>query len=127
MQYLSQNQAQDTTQQSGAIKINASEHPEVSIPQELKHAIEKGPDAQELKVEELTNTKPTQPKESTPVITTPAGLIHLPMTYEQALKKKNTTPFWDSIHWLAAFVVYQWVKYDPDVVRASKTKKTKTN
>ena len=101
MQILSQNQMQDVTGHS-PIAIPASEHPEVIIPQELGHVVEKGPDAQELKIEE--------------------GNIHLPLTYEQALKKKNTTRFWDSMHWLAAFIMYQWMKYDPDIVRAVKAK-----
>ena len=116
MQPLSQNQTQDMPQQPGPIfqqppinevAITTSVHPEVYIPQELQHTIEKGPDA-------------------LPTITTPTGLIHLPLTYEQALKKKNTTRFWDSMHWLAAFIIYQWTKYDPDIVRAVKAK-TKTH
>jgi hypothetical protein len=92
MQILSQNQMQDVMG-----------HPEVIIPEELLgHAVEKGPDAQELKIE--------------------SGNIHLPLTYEQALKKKNTTHFGDSMHWFAALIMYQWMKYDPDIVRAVKKK-----
>jgi hypothetical protein len=91
---------------SQPITIPVSEHPEVVIPQELRHVVEKGSDAQELKIEK-------------------DGNINLPLTYEQALKKKDTTRFGDSMHWLAAFIMYQWMKYDPDVVRAVKAK-TKT-
>ena len=121
MQYLIQNQTQDITRQYARpiqptsspvntvnvpvdeVVITASIHPEVNIPQELQNVVGKGPDA-------------------LPTIATPTDLIHLPMTYEQALKKKNTTQFWDSMHWLAAFIMYQWAKYDPDIVRAAKAK-----
>ncbi len=124
MQYLVPNQTQDITRQYahpiqptpslantvGApideVIITASVHPEVHIPQELQHVVGKGPDA-------------------LPTIATPTDLIHLPMTYEQALKKKKTTRFWDSMHWLAASIMYQWTKYDPDIVKAVKAK-TKT-
>ena len=83
------------------------------IPEDLlEHAVEKGSDAQELKIKE----------DEPAVITTPTGNICLPLTYEQALKKKNTTNFGDSVHWLAASIMYQWMKYDPDIVRAVKKK-----
>lgn len=112
MQALSQNQMQDVAQQS-LIAMPVSEHPEVIVPQELLgHAVEKGSDAQELKIE----------KEEATTITTPTGRIHLPLTYEQAQEKKNKTHFWDSMHWFAASIMYQWMKYDPDIVRAVKKK-----
>lgn len=117
MQSISQNQIQSVVPQLADAAIIPSEHPEVLIPQELHNTIAKGSDAQELKVE----------KAATPTITTPTGAISLPLTYEQALQKKNTTGLWDSMHWLASAIIYQWTKYDPDVVKASKIKaKTKT-
>lgn len=113
MEILSQNQTRDVTG-----------HPEVIIPQELLgHAVEKGSDAQELEIEkDVINTELPQAVEATTTITTSTGSIHLPLTYQQALEKKNSTHFWDSMHWLAASVMYQWMKYDPDIVRAVKKK-----
>lgn len=95
-------------------EIAPSTPPEIMIPPELKNTVEKGPDAEELKIDKdmrLAGVKLA--KESTPVITTPTDTIHLPMTYIQALQKKKKTPFWDGVHWLAALIMYQWYKYSP--------------
>lgn len=97
-------------------EIAPSAPAEVMIPQELKNTIEKGPDAQKPKIgKDMPGVKLA--KESTPVITTPTGIIHLPMTYTQALQKEKTSRLKDSIHWLAAFIMFQWRKYDPDSVK----------
>jgi hypothetical protein len=105
------------------VEIAASVPAEVMITQELKNTIEKSPDAKEPKIEkEARLAGLTLAKESTPVITSPTGIIRLPMTYVQALQKKNNSPFWDSIHWFAALIMYQWSKYEPDVVKEAKIK-----
>jgi len=82
--------------------------PEITIPQELEKTIEKSPAAQEPKIEK--NTPAKLAKESTPVSTTPTGLVQLPMTYQEALQKERKSAFWDSMHWLAAQIIYQFRK-----------------
>lgn len=82
--------------------------PEITIPQELEKTIEKSPAAQEPKIEK--NTPAKLAKESTPVSTTPTGLVQLPMTYQEALQKEKKSTFWDSMHWLAAQIIYQFRK-----------------
>lgn len=101
-------------------EIAPSTPPEIMIPQELKNRVEKGPDAHQPKIEKETRLAGMElAKESTPVITTPTGIIHLPLTYTQALQKKKESRLIDSIHWLAALVMYQWRKYDPDNIKKS--------
>lgn len=89
--------------------------PEIVIPQELKNTIEKSPASHEPKIEK--NTPMKLAKESTPVITTPTGIINLPMTYKEALKKEKNSSFRDSIHWLAALIAYQWRKYNTNNIK----------
>lgn len=85
-------------------------HPELKIMPELENIVEKGSDAREPKIEKNTPVKLA--KESTPVITAPTGNIGLPMTYQEALQKEKKSAFWDSLHWFAAQIVYQWRKCD---------------
>ncbi len=82
--------------------------PEIKIPQELEKTIEKSPAAKEPKIDK--NTPMKLAKESTPVITSPSGIISLPMTYKEALQKEKKSAFWDSVHWFAAQIIYQWRK-----------------
>lgn len=104
-------------------EITPSAPPEIMIPQELKNTIEKSPGALEPKIEKETRLAGVKlAKESTPVITTPTGIIRLPMTYSQALQKEKSSAFWDSIHWFAAQIMYQWRKHDSDIVKETKTK-----
>lgn len=82
--------------------------PEITIPPELEKTIEKSTAAEEPKIEK--NTPAKLAKESTPVITAPTGLVRLPMTYQEALQKEKKSAFWDSMHWLAAQIIYQFRK-----------------
>ncbi len=106
-------------------EITTSLSPEVMIPQELKNIVEHGPDGRELKLEKEIQkvTAVTPAVDSTPIIKTPTGTIHLPMNYPQALQKLKNTEFLDSTHWLAAMIMYQWCKYDPDAVKDVKQNK----
>lgn len=84
--------------------------PEITIAPELEKTIEKSPAALEPKIE---NTPAKLAKESTPImpiIQTPAGTIRLPMTYKEALQKEKKSSFLDSMHWLAAQIIYQFRK-----------------
>lgn len=94
--------------------------PEIMIPRELEKTIEKSPSSQEPKIE---NTPAKLAKESTPIITTPTGIVHLPMTYKEALQKEKKSSFWDGVHWFAAQVIYQWRKNDPDCIGKLSIKK----
>ncbi|MBU4098752.1 hypothetical protein KJ980_03825 [Patescibacteria group bacterium] len=96
-------------------EITPSTPHEIMIPQELKNTIEKASDAHDPKIEKNTPLKLA--KESTPVITTPTGIIRLPMTYKQAVQKEKNSSFRDSIHWFAAMIMYQWRKYDPGNIK----------
>ena len=99
--------------------------PEVKIPSELQETVVPGPDSNLLKLEEeiQKSGEVSLAKESTPVITTPTGIIQMPMTYKEAQQKEKNTRIWDSIHWIAAIVMYQWNKYDPDLVKEFKQSK----
>lgn len=101
-------------------EITVSAPSEVSIPPELKTFVEKGPDA----------VKPELPKESIPipqqaakpsmsVLDTAFGRIKLPMSYQSAVSMFKKTKTSDSMHWLASLVMYQWLKYNPDVINQS--------
>ncbi len=106
-------------------EIKPSIPSEIKIPQELEHVMQKSPDAEAPFSARLANqTGITLAKESTPVITTPSGTIRLPMTYSQAFQKEMHTSTTDSMHWLAAMIMYQWSKYEPDAVNDIKHKKT---
>ena len=100
---------------------------EIKIPHELKEVVQESPDENKIKIDKevaLVGVKPAA--ESSPVITTPAGSIKLPMTYPQARQKAKTAKLMDSAHWLAEQIMYEWVKYEPDLVKDQKRLKTTT-
>ena len=100
------------------IEIAESSTPEVKIPQELAGIVEKSIDAKEIKLDKEVSLAGAVPAaESTPVITTPSGNIHLPMTYTEAVHLKKSSKSLDSDHWLSSVIMFLWGKYDPDLVK----------
>lgn len=101
-------------------EISVSAPSEVSIPPELKRFVEKGPDA--IKPElpyAIAITQQQVVKPSISVLDTAFGRIKLPMSYQNAVGLFKKTRTSDSMHWLASLVMYQWLKYNPDVVNQS--------
>jgi hypothetical protein len=108
-------------QQEPTPQITSSEHPEVNIPGEVKNVVEHGPDAKEPVIpKQITQSQSNPPQPPGHTITTPSGVISLPMTYAQAMQTKKTTGSSDSLHWLAALIMYQWRKHDPDAAKETK-------
>lgn len=95
-------------------EVLRSSHPEVKVPQELEHIVEKGEDASldeaDKRLEELGVQLSSDSTSSS--LNSPAN-IQLPMTYDQALVKQKRSKVKDSIAWLAALIMYQWKKINP--------------
>lgn len=101
-------------------EISLSSPSEVTIPPELKTFVEKGPDAVRPEVAKSIPPTPQQAaKPSVSVLDTALGRIKLPMSYQSAVGLFKKTGTSDSMHWLASLVMYQWLKYNPDVVNKS--------
>lgn len=95
--------------------------PEINIPGELNNIMEKSPETEPAKA---VNSAPPDtvplPKQEISAISTQYGMINLPMNYNQAKQKIKETKFDDSMHWLSALIMYQWLKYEPDAAKESK-------
>lgn len=111
-----------TSQEEAPVpEITPSQPEKIVIPHELSKVIEKSPDTEVPKIEEEVKAAEVTPaKESMPIINTPSGAVKLPMTYAQALVKERESKSLDSVHWLAAVILYLGAKYDPDAVKDAK-------
>lgn len=93
---------------------------EVAIPTEVKEVgVTHGSDTEPKLTEEIKKAGVTvstavnvpSPKKNT------LPKIPLPMTYEEAVIKKKQSKMKDAVKWLAAKIIYQWRKVDPELYK----------
>jgi hypothetical protein len=98
------------------VEVVAASEKEVSIPEEVKEVVSVPESAKPLRVSnDLARAGVVLAGASAPVPKTTIGDVKLPMTYADALATEKRTRFWQALHWLAAYIAYQWRKLDPSL------------